>query len=294
MTESTGYGNSLYGTKNTITCNGKTYDLTTPLVMGIINITPDSFYEGSRYSNESEILKRTEAIISEGGSIVDIGACSTRPGSILISENEELSRLLPALVSIRKYFPETLLSIDTFRSNVADKVISETGSCIINDISAGDFDSDMFEAVARLQVPYVIMHMKGNPRNMQVNPEYKDVVTEIISYFVTKIHVLRTYGIHDIIIDPGFGFGKTIEHNYHLLSKLDSFRIFGLPVLAGISRKSMVFKLLGKEPTEALSGTIALNTIALLKGAKIIRVHDVKEAVDTVKVVQKYFICHIA
>jgi len=277
--------------KSTISCNGQIIDLSHPVIMGIINLTPDSFYTQSRYNNEYDILRRTEAIITEGGTIVDIGACSTRPGSALISENEELERIFPAVASIRRHFPEIILSVDTFRSKVVKKIISETGECIINDISAGLLDPEMFETITELQVPYILMHMQGNPSDMQVKPEYKDVVTDIISFFNHNINILQNRGLHDIIIDPGFGFGKTTCHNFQLLNRLDTLRIFGLPVLAGLSRKSMIFKLLNCSPDEALTGTIALNTIALLKGVNILRVHDVKEATEIIQIVQKYYSC---
>ncbi|MBI4648546.1 MAG: dihydropteroate synthase, partial [Bacteroidia bacterium] len=270
-----------------IVYQGGLVDLSLPLVMGIINITPDSFYDGGRYETENAILKRAEQILLEGGGIIDIGACSTRPGSMTISENDEMNKLLPAVKAVRKHFSGAIISIDTFRSAVARKVIGEAGECIINDISGGTMDEDMFSAVAQLRVPYIIMHIKGTPQNMQANPVYDNVIKDILRYFAEKINKLNMLGVKDIIIDPGFGFGKTLEHNYTIMKHLESFRFLQVPLLVGVSRKSMIYKLLNISQNEALNGTTVLNTVALLKGADILRVHDVKEAVEVVKIVQE-------
>ncbi|MDP4209813.1 MAG: dihydropteroate synthase [Bacteroidota bacterium] len=276
---------TFFSKKRTLNLGGHLLEINTPLVMGILNITPDSFYENSRCCDEAEILKRCETILSEGGSIIDIGAYSSRPGADDVSEEEELNRLVPALKAIRREFPNALLSVDTFRAAVAQTVVEEFGIQIINDISAGELDEAMFETIARLNVPYILMHMKGNPQTMQDQTNYNHLVRDIISYLSVRIDLARKAGIHDIIIDPGFGFGKTTKQNYELLTRLDEFRIFELPILAGVSRKSMIYKTLDCAPQEALNGTIAVNTLALSKGADILRVHDVKAAIDVVKIV---------
>jgi dihydropteroate synthase len=259
--------------------------------MGILNVTPDSFYAGSRGVTERYILDRLHQIVNEGASIIDIGACSTRPGADNVSMEEEMNRLRMGLELVRKHCPDTIVSVDTFRADVAKMCVEEYGAAIINDISAGQMDKDMFTTIARLGIPYIIMHMKGTPQDMQVNPQYDHFLKEIFYYFSEKVQKLRDLGAKDIIIDPGFGFGKTLEHNYELMNHLEEFALFELPLLVGVSRKSMIYKLLGTTPEEALNGTTALNTIALLKGANILRVHDVREAVETVRIVQKMKAC---
>ena len=274
-----------------INVNGKLMDLSEPQVMGILNVTPDSFYAGSRAETERDITQRIHQIVNEGASIIDIGAYSSRPNAQHISAEEEMSRLRTGLELIRKHHPEAIVSVDTFRADIARMCVEEYGVAIINDISAGNMDEQMFPTIARLGVPYIIMHMKGTPQNMQENPHYDHFLKEIFYYFSEKVQKLRDLGAKDIIIDPGFGFGKTIEHNYELMNHLEEFHLFELPILVGISRKSMIYKLLGITPEEALNGTTALNTIALTKGAHILRVHDVKEAVETVRIVEKMKAC---
>jgi dihydropteroate synthase len=254
---------------------------TTPLLMGILNSTPDSFYDGGLYTSEIKWLKKTADMIEAGADIIDIGAYSTRPGAVNISEEEELERLIPVITSVRKHFPEQLISVDSFRASVAEKAVFE-GANIINDISGGTIDSAMFATVARLQVPYILMHIKGTPQTMQLSPVYENVVEEVHFYFDERIKLLQELGFFKIIIDPGFGFGKTLEHNFQLFNNLNSFRSFNLPVLAGISRKSMIHKVLNISSKEALNGTTVLNTLALTKGASILRVHDVKEAKEAI------------
>lgn len=269
-----------------INCKGKLIDLTTPKVMGILNTTPDSFYEGSRIGNVQDALRKAEQMLSEGADFLDIGGMSTRPGAEILSESEELKRVIPVIENILKNFPDTIISIDTYRSKVAKEAIN-SGAAIVNDISAGSLDSGLFKTVSELQVPYILMHMQGNPQNMQINPVYKNVVVEVNQFFASKITELRNFGVNDIIIDPGFGFGKTLEHNYLLLKNLDLIGYDEFPVLAGMSRKSMIKNLLNVNEEDALSGTIALNMYALQKGAKILRVHDVKAAKQTIKIYQK-------
>jgi len=277
--------NSYFTKKNLINCNGNLLDFNEPKVMGILNITPDSFYDGGAYSNIEKIEKRIEQMISEGASIIDIGAYSSRPDAKQITEKEELKRLLPCLELVSKKFTNIIFSVDTFRSEIAKIAVNDFGVSIINDISAGSLDKKMFETIADLSVPYIMMHMKGNPQNMQQNPVYDDLISEIFNYFSEKIEILKKLSVKDIVIDPGFGFGKTIEHNYKLLSELENFAIFELPILVGISRKSMIYKYLGINQKQALNGTTVLNTIALQKGANILRVHDVKEAIETIKLI---------
>ena len=270
-----------------INCRGRLVDLSEPVVMGIVNITPDSFYEGSRATSLDKVLSRVEQILDEGGRIVDIGACSTRPGADDVSEEEEGNRLWPVLKAVRDRWPDILLSVDTFRGKIAQKAVNDYGVDIINDISAGMLDASMFEIVARLNVPYILMHMKGTPGNMQNNPVYRDVTGEVILFLAEKVDQLRALGVSDIIIDPGFGFGKDIEHNFRLLNELEQFKMFELPLLVGLSRKSMIYKYLSSTPANSLNGTTVLNTLALSRGANILRVHDVKEAVECVKLVSK-------
>ena len=270
----------------TINCNGNLIDLSSPKVMGIFNCTPDSFFDGGKYKEEVDILNQVEKMMIEGATFVDIGAYSTKPGANFVTEEEELKRILPIVDLILKHFPNTIISVDTFRSKVATKSV-ENGVAIVNDISAGLLDENMLESVAKLQVPYIMMHMKGNPQTKQTLTQYDDVVKEMMFYFSERISKARSFGLNDIIIDPGFGFAKTLEQNYEVLQKLDYFNILELPILVGVSRKTMIYKTLENSPQEALNGTTVLNTIALQKGANILRVHDVKEAVECVKLVQK-------
>jgi dihydropteroate synthase len=276
-----------YRKKEAIQLNGRLVMLNNPVVMGILNLTPDSFYEGSRYQKESEILRRAEEILFAGGSFIDIGAVSTRPGANFVSEGAELERLLPAVKVIRRHFPEANLSIDSFRSGVVAKVHDEIGDFLVNDISGGSMDGQMFETVANLGLPYILMHIQGTPETMQKNPSYQDVVKDILLELSEKINTLKLLGVNDIIVDPGFGFGKNLQHNYELLNSLDSFRLFELPLLVGLSRKAMIWKLLDSSPGESLNGTTVLNALALMGGADILRVHDVREAVETIKLVSE-------
>jgi len=269
-----------------INCKGKLIDLTGPKVMGILNLTPDSFYDGGRFSSDKEILLQTEKMQHEGATFIDIGAYSSRPGARHLSEEEELSRILPALEIIVKNFPEILISIDTFRSSVAEQSIA-LGACMINDISAGSLDSQMFKTIAKLQVPYILMHIKGTPQNMQNNTNYDNLIEDIIFYFSKKINQLRKLGVNDLILDVGFGFSKTTDQNYDLLNNLNLFKNLELPILTGISRKSMLYGYLDITSAEALNATTVANTIALIQGANILRVHDVKEAIETIKIVEK-------
>ena len=273
-------------TRNFINIKGALMDLSTPQVMGILNITPDYFYAGSRNQTAQEISERANRILEEGASIIDIGAYSSRPNAENISPEEEMRRLRMALEILNKEHPDAIISVDTFRADVAAMCVEEFGVAIINDIAAGEMDPHMFDTVARLNVPYIMMHMQGTPQTMQATPHYDNLIKEIFLYFAAKIEQLHAKGVKDIILDPGFGFGKTITHNYELLNQLQEFSLFEMPVLVGVSRKSMIYKLLGGTPFEALNGTTALNTISLLKGANILRVHDVKEAVETVKIVE--------
>ena len=274
-----------------INVNGKLMDLSQPQVMGILNVTPDSFYAGSRGVAERDIIDRLRQMTDEGASIIDIGAYSSRPDADDVSTEEEMARLRHALNLVRQHQPDAVVSVDTFRADVARMCVEEYGVAMVNDISAGEMDNEMFPTIARLGVPYIAMHMKGTPQTMQINPQYEHFLKEIFYFFSEKVQKLRDLGVKDIIIDPGFGFGKTIEHNYQLMNHLEEFKLFGLPLLVGISRKSMIYKLLGTTPEEALNGTTVLNTIALQKGAHILRVHDVKAAVEAVKIVEKMKAC---
>jgi dihydropteroate synthase len=267
--------------------NGRLIDLSTPQVMGILNITPDSFYAGCRVQTEEAIAARVAQILDEGASIIDIGAYSSRPDAVHITPKEEMNRLRTALEIIKRNHPDAVVSVDTFRADVAAMCVEEYGVSIINDIAAGEMDRRMFETVARLNVPYIMMHMQGTPQDMQKDPHYDDLIKEVFLYFAQKVQQLRDLGVKDLILDPGFGFGKTVEHNYELMAHLEEFAIFELPLLVGVSRKSMITKLLGISPQDALNGTAVLNTIALLKGADILRVHDVREAVEAVRIVDK-------
>ena len=274
-----------------INVNGKLMDLSQPQVMGILNVTPDSFYAGSRGVAERDIIDRLRQMTDEGASIIDIGAYSSRPDADDVSTEEEMARLRHALNLVRQHQPDAVVSVDTFRADVARMCVEEYGVAMVNDLSAGEMDDEMFPTIARLGVPYIAMHMKGTPQTMQINPQYEHFLKEIFYFFSEKVQKLRDLGVKDIIIDPGFGFGKTMEHNYQLMNHLEEFKLFGLPLLVGISRKSMIYKLLGTTPEEALNGTTVLNTIALQKGAHILRVHDVKAAVEAVKIVEKMKAC---
>ena len=274
-----------------INVNGRLMDLSEPQVMGILNVTPDSFYAGSRMETEKDIINRLHQITSEGASILDIGAYSSRPDAEHISTEEEMNRLRTGLDLVRKHQPEAVVSVDTFRADVAKMCVEEFGAAMINDISAGQLDAAMFGTIAQLGVPYIMMHMQGTPQNMQMNPHYDNLLKEVFLYFAERVQKLRDLGVNDIIIDPGFGFGKTLEHNYELMNHLDEFQLFELPLLVGISRKSMIYKLLGTTPEEALNGTTVLNTLALMKGANILRVHDVKAAKEAVTLVEKMKSC---
>ncbi|WP_456460867.1 dihydropteroate synthase [Lutibacter sp.] len=268
-----------------INCNGSLINLGTPKVMGILNITPDSFFDGGKYSDTTKILTHVDKMLNEGATFIDVGAYSSRPGAKHISEEEELNRILPVIKLLKSNFSNILISVDTFRSNVAKQCV-DSGACMVNDISAGNIDTAMFSIIASLQVPYIIMHMQGSPQNMQKNPVYNDVVKDILFFFSKKIHKLYTLGINDIIADVGFGFGKTVTQNYELLKNLDLFHSLEIPILTGLSRKSMLFKPLEITQTQALNATTSANTIALLKGVSILRVHDVKEAMEAIKIVE--------
>lgn len=265
-----------------INCKGTLIDFDTPKIMGILNLTPDSFYDGGQNNTEKEILLHTEKMLNEGATFIDVGAYSSRPGAMDVSEEEELKRIVPVVELLLKKFPEIILSIDTFRSKVAKQCV-EAGAAIINDISGGNLDQGMLKTVAALQVPYILMHMRGNPKNMKDLNNYDDLVQELLFYFSEKIAEARNFGINDLIVDPGFGFSKNISQNFELLSKLELFKNLDLPILSGISRKSLIYKTLNSTPKEALNGTTVLNTVSLLKGAHILRVHDVKEAMECVK-----------
>lgn len=266
----------------TINCKGKLIDLETPKVMGILNITPDSFYEDSRNTSLDGLLKKAEVMLSQGATFLDVGGYSSRPGAVAITPDEELKRVLPAIESLLKNFPEALISVDTFRAVVAERGI-QAGAAIINDISAGALDLEMMQVIARAQVPYIMMHMRGTPQTMKELNHYEDLTQEVLFYFSEKIKAARALGINDLIIDPGFGFSKDIAQNFELLAQLELFEILDLPLLAGLSRKSTIYKTLDCTPGEALNGTTVLNTLVLTKGADILRVHDVKEAMETVK-----------
>jgi dihydropteroate synthase len=270
----------------TINCKGQLIDLTTPKVMGILNVTPNSFYDGGMYKSNSEMLTKVGKMLNEGATFIDVGAYSSKPSAEYVSEEEELQRIIPIINLILEYYPEALLSVDTFRSEVA-KICIENGAAIINDISAGNLDDKMLETIAQYNVPYIMMHMRGTPETMQKMTSYEDIVKEILFYFSEKVANARSFGINDLIIDPGFGFAKTLDQNYEVLQKMELFEILELPLLAGFSRKSMIYKTLNTSAAEALNGTTVLNSIALTKGAKILRVHDVKEAMECVSLYNK-------
>ena len=273
--------------QKTLNIRGTLTSLEKPLVMGILNVTPDSFYVDSRKQTEAAIEERIQTILSEGGQIIDIGGYSSRPDAAEVSSVEEMNRLVFALKILKEHYPEVALSVDTFRSEVASRCVEEYGVGIINDISGGELDGKMFETLARLHVPYIIMHMRGTPQTKQQYTEYGDMMEEIMLYFAHKVRQLRLLGVNDIILDPGFGFSKTVEQNYTLMSHLREFKEFDLPLLVGISRKSMIYKLLGGTPADSLNGTTVLNTYALLNGADILRVHDVRAAVEAVQIIEQ-------
>ena len=277
----------MFGKPRYVNVKGRLIDLGTPRIMGILNITPDSFYNGSRYTTEKEILKAAEKMLAEGADFLDIGGYSSRPGADDITPDVERERVLGAIKAISSEFPEAIISIDTFRADIARIAICEAGAHIINDISGGEADREMFQLVTELNVPYVMMHMKGNPRTMQQNASYDDVVADLLKWFGEKTSKLKSAGVKDIIIDPGFGFAKSADQNFELLRRLGEFGIAGLPVMVGISRKSMIWRSLNNSPDDALNGTSVLHSVALLNGADILRVHDVKEAVETVRLIEK-------
>lgn len=268
----------------TINCHGKLIDLSEPKVMGILNITEDSFYDGGKYLDENLMLQHVESMLKDGADIIDLGAQSTRPGATLLDANTEIQRLSSPIKSIIRNFPNAILSVDTFYSEVAKMAIDQ-GASIINDVSAGSVDNEMFKTVAELQIPYILMHAQGSPETMQESPQYENVYADVFKFFVDKTNILRELGVKDIILDPGFGFGKTLEHNYELLNNLEFFHELKLPTLVGVSRKSMINKVLECNPSEALNGTSVINTMSLMTGANILRVHDVKEAKEAIKIV---------
>ena len=278
---------ALFSRNFSLNLNGRILDLTTPRVMGIINATPDSFYQGSRLPEPVQALQKAREMIAQGADILDIGAVSTRPGAKEISEEEELNRLSPVLETIRNEIPECIISVDTWRSGIARLVHERFGVDLINDISAGQLDPAMFSIVAQKDLSYVMMHMQGTPDTMQESTQYKNVVDDLLQFFGERVHKLRKLGVNDIVVDPGFGFGKNLDQNYTLLMELDAFQILELPLMVGISRKSMIYKALESDPDEALNGTTAAHMAALLKGASLLRVHDVKAAVETVKIFQQ-------
>lgn len=270
----------------TINCKGQLIDLSNPKVMGILNVTPDSFYDGGENDSEQIVIDKVQGMLDDGATFIDIGAYSSKPNAEFVTEEEELDRILPIVKLLVKVFPTIIISVDTFRSKVA-KASIEAGASIINDISAGELDENMMQTAAVLKVPYIMMHMRGTPKTMQSLTDYQDIIKEMLFYFSEKVSKARSLGISDLIIDPGFGFAKTLEQNFEVMDKLELFRMLDLPLLSGISRKSMIYKTLGNNPSEALNGTTVLNTISLMKGASILRVHDVKEAVEAVKLFEK-------
>jgi dihydropteroate synthase len=272
--------------KNSLNCSGRLLDLSTPIVMGIVNLTEDSFYDGGKIQNEKALLNHVQFMLEEGAAIIDIGGQSTRPRATRITATEEWNRIEKSLIAMSKNFPDAIFSIDTFYSDVAEKAL-QNGASIINDISAGSIDERIYSVAAKYHAPYIAMHMQGEPHTMQENPSYENVTTEVLQFFVERIAKSREAGICDIVIDPGFGFGKTVAHNYQLLNHLELFRLHGLPILAGLSRKSMITRVLNVKADNALNGTIALNSIALLKGVSILRVHDVRAAMDVIGIVSQ-------
>jgi dihydropteroate synthase len=281
------FKDTFFSKNRSLNCSGKLVDLSIPKVMGILNITPDSFYDGGRYDTEDKILLRITKMISEGADIVDIGGMSTRPGSNPVPEKEEIRRIVSAIKLIRKHFPEVIISVDTYRANVARIAVKDYSVNIINDISGGEMDRNMFETIADLSIPYIIMHMRGSPLVMQKQTNYNDILAEMIDYFSLRIDKLKSMGVNDLIIDPGFGFSKTIDQNFFILKNLNTFSLFELPLMTGVSRKSMIYRTLGTDSDGSLNGTIVLNTVALLNGADIIRVHDVQAAVQAITLLEK-------
>ncbi len=279
--------NTPFCKKSIFRCGERLLDLSSPKIMGILNVSPESFYDGGNYTSEKEWLTQTERMMLEGAEFIDVGGMSSRPGAQPISEAEELNRIIPVIQSIKKIFPDLIISVDTFRSSVATAAIGE-GASIVNDISAARFDERLLDVVREHQIPYVLMHMQGTPADMQQHPVYENILHDLSGFFVEKLNLLKQKGIHDVILDPGFGFGKTVEHNYNLLKNLGDLRIFGLPLMVGISRKSMICKVLKVNPEKALNGTTALHSLALLKGADILRVHDVREAKEVINLMQYY------
>lgn len=280
------FENNFFSTNKTLNLNGRLIDLHTPRIMGILNVTPDSFYDGNRYTSEAGILKQVEKMLADGATFIDVGGYSTRPGAKEITAEEEQKRVLKAVKNIAHEFPDAFISIDTFRSEVVRAAV-DAGAHLVNDVSGGSLDDAMFKTVAELKVPYILMHMRGTPKTMTQLTVYENLVKDIIDFFHEKISMLQQLGVKDIIVDPGFGFAKTADQNFELLSRLDHFNILGKPVLAGLSRKSMIWRTLGITPEEALNGTTSLNTVALLKGASLLRVHDVKQAAETIKLIGK-------
>ncbi len=270
-----------------VNCRGKLIDLSQPRVMGILNVTPDSFYSESRVAQTDELLRRAEKMIDEGAAFLDVGGYSSRPGAAHIDEDTERRRVIPAVEALHARFPEVAISVDTFRSHIAREAV-EAGACMVNDISGGNMDSHMFETVAALKVPYVLMHMKGTPQTMQLNPEYDDVIMELNRFFARRIARLHALGVDDILVDPGFGFGKTLDDNYKILKHLALFKAHDKPILIGISRKSMLYKYLGATPADMLNATTAVHMLALQNGASVLRVHDVKPATEAIALYLKY------
>lgn len=278
----------------TLNMKGRLVSLSTPLVMGILNVTPDSFYAGSRKQTEAAVEERIQTILSEGGTMIDIGGYSSRPDAAEVTPEEEMNRLAFALQILNRHYPEALVSVDTFRADIARRCVEEFGVAMVNDISGGELDPEMFKTVADLRVPYIMMHMRGTPQTMQQHTDYADLVGDMMQYFAAKVQQLHLLGVNDIILDPGFGFSKTLEQNYELMRRLSEFSLFELPLLVGISRKSMIYKLLGGTPAESLNGTTVLNTYALLQGADILRVHDVRAAVEAVQLISKTVNCQLS
>jgi dihydropteroate synthase len=276
-----------FSPKNTLRLGGKLLDLSSPRVMGILNVTPDSFHSESRVMQESQLLKQAEQMLSQGAAILDVGGYSTRPGAAEVSEAEELNRIVPAMRSLQKHFPEAFFSVDTFRASVAEAALNE-GAFLINDISGGEADPQMFSVLSRWQAPYILMHMRGTPQTMAQLNQYDNMIVELIDYFAAKINKLRAIGVHDIVVDPGFGFAKNVPQNFQLLRRLNDFSVLDAPVLAGLSRKSLIWRTLNCSPAEALNGTTALNMLALAAGARLLRVHDVQAAAECVKLFAQY------
>jgi dihydropteroate synthase len=282
------FKDTFFSPKLTITCHGRLIDFSVPKVMGILNVTPDSFYDGGRYTNEAAVILKVASMVEEGADIIDVGAYSTRPGAAEIPPDEEKARLLGTLQIIRREFPDICISVDTFRAELAELAVEEFGAGIINDVSAGSMDDRMLATAGKLKVPYIMMHMLGTPGKMPTNPVYGDVTRDLMAYFADRVAAAKLMGIIDIIIDPGFGFGKTVQQNFQLLRELNLFTLMGMPVLVGVSRKSMIYKTLNVSKEYALNGTSVLNALALANGARILRVHDVKQAAEAVKLFMIY------